>query len=59
MKSKEPAKSKRQSVTLKDLKTRKNPKGGAVLPGARINTAKGIVITGGTGATTVSVGSGD
>ena len=28
MKSKEPAKSKKQAVTLKDLKARKNPKGG-------------------------------
>jgi hypothetical protein len=28
MKTKESAKSKKQSVTLKDLKTRKNPKGG-------------------------------
>ncbi len=28
MKNKESAKNKKQSVTLKDLKTRKNPKGG-------------------------------
>jgi len=28
MKSKEPIKNKKQAVTVKDLKTRKNPKGG-------------------------------
>jgi len=32
MKSKEPVSVKRQSVTVKDLKTRKNPKGGACGP---------------------------
>ena len=30
MKSKEPAKSKKQSIIVKDLKARKNPKGGSL-----------------------------
>jgi len=38
MKSKESAKSKKQSVAVKDLKTRKNPKGGVVLQATSYGT---------------------
>ena len=43
MKTKESAKSMKQSVTLKDLKTRKNPKGGI---GILNNTAPDTIAAG-------------
>ena len=49
MKTKQPASSKKQNVTLRDLKTAKNPKGGApcIPTGPRILTA--YTISGGAG----------
>lgn len=52
MKTKESAESKKQSVTLKDLKTRKNPKGGFGI----INNTGPTSVPAGPGAVFVSVG---
>ena len=43
MKSKEPAGIKKQTIIVKDLKTRKNPKGGAInpIPGVDVIVKKG------------------
>jgi hypothetical protein len=45
MKTKEPVKIKKQTVAVKDLKTRKNPKGGAIAKGRTIASGGGISIT--------------
>jgi hypothetical protein len=39
MKNKESVSTKKQAITVKDLKTRKNPKGGACCDGKHITTA--------------------
>ena len=53
MKTKQPASSKKQPVALRDLKTAKNPKGGAIgIPntGPRILTPSGrVTLSGGDG----------
>ena len=43
MKSKVSAKSKKQPVTLRDLKTRKDPKGGTTYPGGTLQIGRGVV----------------
>jgi hypothetical protein len=55
MKSKQSVSTKKQPVTLKDLKTRKNPKGGAInqIPGVDIIVKKdpgGLAVRAGTAA---------
>jgi hypothetical protein len=51
MKTKPAASIKKQSVTLKDLKTTKNPKGGAPIVTSRSNKKVGIAIgAGGSGS---------
>ena len=53
MKTKTPASSKKQPVTLKDLTTKKNPKGGEEIPGVDIIVKKkpgGLALRGGTAA---------
>jgi hypothetical protein len=50
IKTKESAKSKKQSVTLKDLKTRKNPKGGYIHDVGTFDTVsagRSLVVTAG------------
>ena len=58
MKTKHPASSKKQNVTLRDLKTAKNPKGGAIgIPnnGPRILTPSGrVTLNGADGNDTLS-----
>ena len=41
MKTKQPASSKKQPVTLKDLTTKKNPKGGSLINTSRSNKRRG------------------
>ena len=55
MKIKAPASTKKQNVTLRDLKTAKNPKGGAIPPSGTTSIPYGrVTLNGGSGNDTLS-----